>query len=126
MKPVIWFVLTGLVSVVLGEVLGVGIMVALPPTVDAVGNFIPFVVAPAVIILAVLGGLLLTSNLRRVSLASALIYPLTFAGGQFALLNLAGNPLKFCLIIFAMTSVVTVLVVLCEDGVDRLRLEREG
>ena len=112
MKPVLWFVLTGLVCVVLTEVLGVTLLLALPPGVEAVGNIIPFVYAPVIILLALVGGLLLTGNLRRVSLGKALIFPAVFAIGQFLLLGVALNPLGYRLTLLAITSTVTVLVVL--------------
>ena len=112
MKPVLWFVLTGLVCVLLTEVLGVTMLLALPPSVEAVGNIIPFVYTPVIVLLALLGGLLLTGNLRRVSLAKALIFPAVYALGQFSLLTATLNPLGYKLTLLAITSTVTVLVVL--------------
>ena len=112
MMPVVWFVLAGLVCVVLTEVLGVTLLISLPPSVEAVGNIIPFVYAPVIVLLALVGGLLLTGNLRRVSLGKALVFPAVFAIGQFALLTLALNPLAYKLTLLAITTTATVLVVL--------------
>jgi len=116
MKPVLWFVVAGLCCVVLTEVLGVGILSVLPPRIDAVGNFISMVVMPSVTTVALVAGLLLTANLRRVSLAKALVFPATFAGLQFVLLGIAGNPLAFRLQILAVTLIVSVLVVVWRRG----------
>ena len=112
MKPVVWFVLAGLLCVVLAEVLAVSIMTALPPSVDVVGNYISVAVAPAVILLAFGAAALLRKKLREVSFAKALLFPATFALAQLGLLLAMGNPVGFCLTILFVTSTASVLAVL--------------
>jgi len=106
------FVVVGLVCVVLTEILGVTLLLALPPSVEAVGNIIWFVYTPVIITLAVVSGLLLTGFLRRASMGTAFVYPAVFAIGQFALLTVAQNPMGYKLTLLTVTSTVTVLAVL--------------
>lgn len=110
--PVLVFVVVGLVCVVLTEILGVTLLLALPPSVEAVGNIIWFVYTPVIITLAVVSGLLLTGFLRRASMGTAFVYPAVFAIGQFALLTVAQNPMGYKLTLLTVTSTVTVLAVL--------------
>ena len=112
MKPVVWFVLVGLLCVLLTEVLAVGIMTALPSSVDVVGNYILLALTPAVVVLAIGAATLLRRKLREVSFATALLFPATFAAAQLVLLLRMGNPVEFCLTILFVTATSSVLAVL--------------
>jgi len=128
--PVLVFVVVGLVCVVLTEILGVTLLLALPPSVEAVGNIIWFVYTPVIITLAVVSGLLLTGFLRRASMGTAFVYPAVFAIGQFALLTVAQNPMGYKLTLLTVTSTVTVLAVLWrrrgKRGVKKKRRKEKG
>jgi len=109
---VVWLVLAGLVSAILNQVMNLVILLHAPPDVDLTGNYLKFVTVPSAIVVAVLAGLVLTRVLRRVSLPIALIFPATYALGEFFLLGAVLNPMAFRLSTLAIALTVAVLVVL--------------
>lgn len=112
MKAILMLITAGLVSVVLTEIVAVTLMMAIPPSVDMTGSFFQLVAGPAIAVVGIVGGLVLTRTIRSAGFAKSLLYIASYAGGQFALLSSLMNPLADRFTYLAITLTVTLLVVI--------------